>query len=83
MKSIISTVRKFVRKQGYDLVRHKELSEWLEYHEVDVVLDIGANDGRYAMEMREAGWAGKIVSFEPNPEAYNRLAARMSHDPAW
>jgi FkbM family methyltransferase len=83
MKKIIAKTRSFLRKKGYDIVRHKELPEWLALHGIDIVLDIGANDGRYAAEIREAGWAGKIVSFEPQPAVFERLTQRMVSDPGW
>lgn len=65
MKKIISKARSILRKNGFDLTRHKELPEWLDLHPIDIVLDIGANDGRYAAEIREAGWKDRIVSVEP------------------
>jgi FkbM family methyltransferase len=83
MNKIAAFIRKSVRKQGFDLIRHKELPDWLDLHQVDVVLDIGANDGRYASEIREAGWSGPIVSFEPQPEVFERLTRHMSGDPLW
>jgi len=83
MQTIISKVRSHLRKRGYDIVKHRELSEWLALHEIDIVLDIGANNGGYATEVRATGWRGDIVSFEPNPEVFSRLVARMGNDPAW
>jgi len=83
MKSIINKFRCLLKKKGYDIVRHKELPEWLAIHGIDIVIDIGANDGRYAREIREAGWSGKIVSFEPQPTVYERLYQHMAGDPAW
>jgi len=80
---MITKFRNLLRKKGYDIIRHKELPEWLALHEIDVVLDIGANDGRYATEIREAGWNGKIVSFEPQPMVFARLKERMANDPDW
>jgi FkbM family methyltransferase len=80
---MITKLRSLLRKKGYDIIRHKELPEWLTLHEIDIVLDIGANDGRYATEIREAGWEGKIVSFEPQPAVFKRLEERMASDSGW
>jgi len=65
MNKIAKTLKNYLRKQGFDVVRHKELSELLNVHQIDIVLDIGANDGGYASETRASGWVGPIVSFEP------------------
>lgn len=48
-----------------------------------VVLDVGANSGDYACDLRENGFAGEIVSFEPLPDAHAELAQRASDDPLW
>lgn len=50
---------------------------------MDVVLDIGANDGRCGYEIREAGWNGPIVSIEPQPAAFARLEECIAVDPQW
>jgi len=83
MNSLIAKARSILRKKGYDIIKHKELSEWLTLHEIDIVLDIGANDGRYATEIRQTGWEGNIVSFEPQPEVFERLHERMKNDLSW
>lgn len=76
-------MKQLLRSRGYDIVRHKELPEWLNHHQVDLVMDIGANDGRYVSEIREAGWHGPIASFEPQPAAYQRLEQTLADDPQW
>ncbi|HEY0228009.1 MAG TPA: FkbM family methyltransferase [Mycobacterium sp.] len=55
----------------------------LTAHEVDAVLDVGANSGQYATCLRQADFNGRIISFEPLSGPFSRLAARSSADPLW
>lgn len=52
-------------------------------HDPDVILDVGANDGGFAKECRNFGFTGRIVSFEPGSQAYQRLALAGAKDPNW
>lgn len=47
------------------------------------VLDVGANIGQYAMSLRQCGYAGKIISFEPLPQEHAQLCAAASMDENW
>lgn len=44
---------------------------------IEVVLDIGANTGQWATELRTSGYVGKIISFEPSPEPFAQLQTRV------
>lgn len=50
---------------------------------VDCVFDVGANKGQFAEMLREIGFDGHIVSFEPNQELYQRLVAASAGDARW
>lgn len=47
---------------------------------IKTVLDIGANTGQWARELRTCGYHGRIISFEPAPEPFARLKALAQHD---
>ena len=48
-----------------------------------LVLDVGANSGQFASNLREHGYKGKIVSFEPTKAAYNLLLKASRYDGSW
>ncbi|NUR79900.1 MAG: FkbM family methyltransferase [Dermatophilaceae bacterium] len=47
------------------------------------IVDVGANVGQYATHVRSLGYAGEIVSFEPNPAASDELRRRAAGDDRW
>ena len=86
----MTTLQRLARRLGYDLIpRTKarplqaQLVAVLERFEVGVVLDVGANAGQYGSVLREWGYAGRIVSFEPQAEAHRLLTKRAAADPTW
>jgi FkbM family methyltransferase len=55
----------------------------LEKHGIDTVVDVGANEGEYGRRLRELGFGGRIVSFEPGTAAYKRLQESARGDELW
>jgi FkbM family methyltransferase len=47
------------------------------------VIDVGANIGQFASWVRESGYTGEIISFEPQPEEHAVLVESAKSDPAW
>ncbi len=59
------------------------LAALLREHGVDLVLDVGANEGQFASGLLERGFSGRIVSFEPLAAIHARLALRSRTFPGW
>jgi FkbM family methyltransferase len=83
-------VRGALRRVGYDIVSYHPAfhtlarrARLLEALDVDGVLDVGANVGQYASQLREIGYRGPIVSFEPVEAAYRELARCAAADGRW
>ena len=55
----------------------------LRHFNIDLVIDIGANEGQFAEELRAGGYSGRIVSFEPLSSAHGRLLQVSGGDSAW
>ena len=76
-------IRKAFRNSGFQRRIAPDFVDIMLAHEIDVVLDIGANDGDYGREIRDRGYKGLIISFEPNPIVYKRLQTAIAKDPKW
>ena len=86
----MTLLQRLARRLGYDLTLRKkarpheaQLTAVLERFEISCVLDVGANVGQYALMLREGGFGGKIVSFEPLADAHATLVRRAAADAGW
>ena len=50
---------------------------------IDLVLDVGANTGQFGKSLRQIGYRGRIVSFEPMKAPFAALQRSASADPLW
>jgi len=83
-------IKRLLRWTGFDLRRRTmqvspdlQLGRILRHLEIDLVLDVGANAGQYGRALRELGYAGRIVSFEPLSAAHAALEREARGSPGW
>ena len=79
-----------VNQLGFDLMRRGSLNHpagrrirLLSSLGVDLVVDVGANEGQFARELRSLGYRGQIISVEPLSGPFARLVASARTDPTW
>jgi len=83
-------IRRALNSAGYDAHRFlasesswAQLSRLLAFHRIDFVVDVGANVGQYAQQLRFLDYRGDILSFEPMQAAHVALERAASRDPRW
>ncbi len=82
-------LKKIANRIGYDILHLpadpivRRRMELLNKHGIDLIFDIGANTGQFALKMRELGYRGRIVSFEPLPDAFAELQKNAAGDNNW
>lgn len=59
------------------------LRDTLAAYQINCVLDVGANTGQFARNLRRVGYQGHICSFEPVEEAYLTLTTCFRSDSKW
>jgi FkbM family methyltransferase len=63
--------------------RVRDLIDFIEDRKIDVVIDVGANIGQFGESLRDGGYRGRIVSFEPIAAAFQTLAGKAAADGNW
>lgn len=83
-------IKKVMQKIGLDIVRYDcqsharaRRAKLLGTYGITLVFDVGANVGQFAQGLRDVGYKGRIVSFEPLSSAYHHLTKRADQDSAW
>ncbi len=80
-------IKRFAILLGVDVRAYKparsesaRLAKLLAHHNIDLVLDVGANQGQYARYLRSIGYRGRIVCFEPLSDAFAILCKYAKND---
>ncbi len=80
---ILGCISLEVHRKNIGTNKSLQLYAALNFFKIDLIFDIGANTGQFSKEMRGAGYTGRIVSFEPLPDAYKKLKESAIHDKLW
>jgi FkbM family methyltransferase len=64
-------------------LRLKSLADFLVQWPINLVVDVGANEGQFAKKLRLLGFTGRIASFEPDPRCFASLAKARGEDRDW
>ncbi len=88
--TIAHRIRKLAIKFGIELNRYNpaqsqeaRMARLLAHHGIDLVLDVGANTGGCGISLRETGFQGDILSFEPLEQAHAELTQAAAMDARW
>jgi FkbM family methyltransferase len=83
-------IRSLAHSSGYEIsslesaqAHRRCVSTLLKEGQVNLVIDVGANCGQFAGWVREIGYRGSLLSFEPLLEAHERLSKAARGDPFW
>lgn len=87
MTSVRHKLRYCLNAVGWELNRWRGptplANHLLGLRHVDLVLDVGANQGQFARGLRRGGYEGQIESFEPARAALDQLRQFAARDPRW
>ena len=77
-------IRKFLNKFGLDIHRYRpepDIAKFWQNIGINTILDIGANVGQFATEIRSKLPNAQIYSFEPLKECFEALETSFGADP--
>jgi FkbM family methyltransferase len=79
-KRVVRAIRRRGVEIGYP---RADTVDFIGQHRIDLVVDVGANDGHFARKIRINGYKGDIVSFEPTSGPFEAMKAAAATDPKW
>lgn len=81
-------IEKFLRNRGFQIKRYPADDQLrrlklMKHYKINKVLDVGASDGEYALDMRQCKYNEKIISFEPLNDMFEIIKKASSTDKNW
>lgn len=81
---MVYALKQFLRKFDYDIVRYHPLFDIvLKKYAIDTVIDIGANNGQFALDIHERLPQAAIYSFEPLHDTFQELNKNLKTVPSF
>lgn len=86
--NLFKFVRTCLNPLGINMIRYPDKMlitriNLMKFYGIDLIFDIGANTGQYALEIKRAGYNGRIISFEPLGSAFDSLKKCSANYPGW
>ena len=88
--SVLNKIKKSLWKFDINIDRFSSNKNYLyrrqkiiKYYGIDSILDVGANVGQYASELRQLNYKGDILSFEPLAAEFKILQSKALRDAKW
>ena len=85
-----NNLKLFLRNFGIDIERYNinksfdfRFLNYLRSMKIDLIIDVGANEGQYGESIRKLGYKENILSFEPLKKAYETLLEKTNKDNKW
>lgn len=81
--AVVAFAKHALSRRGIQVRRGAGLIGFLRSRRIDLVVDVGANEGQFGSELRALGYRGRIVSFEPVATAFAALTRCAAQDRDW
>ncbi len=72
-----------LHKAAQEYMGARHVAALLRHYQVNCVFDVGGNIGQYGRRLRQHGYGGRIVSFEPVSATAEKLRRAAQDDPEW
>lgn len=81
-------LRSLAWRAGYEIRKRERTvagrrDRLLHYLDIDLLVDVGANVGQYAVQVQRNGYHRRILSLEPLLEPYRELERAAASNPDW
>jgi FkbM family methyltransferase len=83
VKSVARKLGMYVSRFPPPQSKERLLQDFLMQSRINCVLDVGGFVGQYVLDLRKLGYKGRVISFEPVSDSFEKMSAKLRTDPAW